>query len=79
MFLKCLPILVSFGNVSNKVEPERFIEKKRMAAKDKSTPKENIQQQPDKSKDDSRPETPKPPQKKDPNAEPTSDKEEDKK
>lgn len=50
-----------------------------MTAKEKNTRKENIQQQPDKSKDDSRPETPKPPQRKDPNAEPTSDKEEEKK
>lgn len=67
------------ARLPNKVRAEGLIEKKRMAANEKNTRKENIQQQPDKSKNDPRPETPKPPQKKDPNAEPVSDKDEEKK
>ncbi len=45
-----------------------------MEGKEKNTPKENIQQQDDKVNDkQQKPATPKPPQRKDPNAKPTSD------
>ena len=49
-----------------------------MAGKEKDTPKENIQQQDDQVNDSKQPATPVPPQRKNPNAKPTSDKEEEK-
>lgn len=47
-----------------------------MTAKEKNTPKESIQQQDEHVNDKQQPATPNPPQRKDPNAKPVSDKEE---
>ncbi|WP_017732770.1 hypothetical protein [Nafulsella turpanensis] len=44
-----------------------------METNDKNDRRENIQQQPDKDKESKKPETPVPPQRKDPQAKPTSD------
>jgi hypothetical protein len=49
-----------------------------MTGKEKNTPKESIQQQDENVNDKQQPATPTPPQRKDPNAKPTSDKEEKK-
>lgn len=65
--------------ILNKLNFCRLKRKKVMAVNEKETRKENIQQQPDRGKEDSRPATPKPPQKKDPNAKPVSDEEKEKK
>lgn len=71
--------MFSFARLTNKHRSRELIQKKRMAAKEKSTPKESIQQEDENINDkQQKPATPIPPQRTDPNAKPTSDEEEKK-
>lgn len=71
--------MVSFARLTNKHRSRELIQKKHMAAKEKNTPKENIQQEDENIKDkQQKPATPIPPQRTNPNAKPASDEEESK-